>query len=151
MQNCNFGGKRGEYFLKSRNPLIIQEKQISYGINDNLCNLYVNLKLNLNIYIKNFIQIKNSTKRSLIKLYYDLNYDLKNYQYSIELSKILLEIDLNTLGENHLLTSETYFSLGDCYQKLCDYQQSLIFYEKSLAITKEILGDDHQCISTVYN
>ncbi|RDD39302.1 Nephrocystin-3 [Trichoplax sp. H2] len=112
------------------------------------------------------IQSIQESSESRLYLEYDLYFDMANcYLKENELmkaslrreiadilsKKLLDEIKLEQLGDDHLEIATLYGNIGLVYSKQGKYDEALSMYNKSLKIKLAHLGNNHPSIATVYN
>jgi tetratricopeptide (TPR) repeat protein len=73
------------------------------------------------------------------------------YDKALEYYEMCLEIELKTLGEEHIDVAGSYNNIGDVWDAKGNYDKALEYYEKSLVITLKLLNDDSLSIAHSYN
>ncbi|CAF3411156.1 unnamed protein product, partial [Rotaria sp. Silwood2] len=74
-----------------------------------------------------------------------------DYMGALENSKKALEINKQTLPENHPFIATNYNNIGGIYKDKGDYNNALDYYKKALDIEKQILPEKHLHIGISYN
>lgn len=74
-----------------------------------------------------------------------------NYPKAEEFYLKALQIQLNTLGENHPVAASSYNNLGSVYRLEMDYQKAEQYHLKALQIQFSILGENHADTAISYD
>ena len=74
-----------------------------------------------------------------------------DYDNALAYDKRALDIEKETLGEEHSETATSYNNIGSVYDDIGDYDSALEYYQKALRIFESVLGVDHPATATSYN
>jgi tetratricopeptide (TPR) repeat protein len=75
----------------------------------------------------------------------------QQYEKAIDFYQMCLNIQLKTLGEEHIDLADTYNNIGIVYDDKGEYEKAIDFYQKSLDIRLKILGEEHPYVAKSIN
>lgn len=74
-----------------------------------------------------------------------------NHDRALHYHSKALTIRMQTLGEEHLDTGDTYSQMANVHNRRGTYDSALECYSKALSIRRKSLGEDHPSIGATYN
>ena len=80
-----------------------------------------------------------------------LLYQQADYDNALAYDKRALDIEKETLGEEHRETATSYNNIGTVYDDMGDYAKALEYHQKALRIFENVFGADHPDTATSYN
>jgi len=143
--------KYGTYFNEIREHIeyILAKWDIT---DENEIKIYLYTFFHIKEVIK--LDIKNIDERRRAIVYNQYGIDLRlnsKYDEALEYLYKALDINLKTLGENHLDTAGNYNNIGSVYYYKKNYDKALEYYNKSLKIDLKTLGENHPRTAADYN
>ncbi|CAF1352934.1 unnamed protein product [Adineta steineri] len=101
------------------------------------------------------VLLEQTSNESDKGLYYSnlgaVKYHQADYEQAIEYYEKALEIQENTLPENHSYLAISYNNIAGVYMDRKEYSKALSFFEKALVVDEKILPENHPDLATCNN